>query len=257
MFSVLGLFESCFAETAIEAKKETKASVEVHKFNADDFDEKDPFRKEMLRVSRGCPVYYFSFHNWPSNQEIVVSKKNLIDNLFENLEKSTYIPQGKFIIREDGSIDDNGKVGLPYFYFSSYGFAPGERVHILFRTSDEKFKEELTWIPIPIIAQNKEGTITLEAELVIAVPTTLYTISIKGLKQGKHFKFQSTSGDETLNHMLTYPEGSAITFSPGVIGLKGGTSTVSITPSKEVLTISLPWGLEIAEYISGKKIYKP
>lgn len=230
--------------------------IELHHFHDEDVN-LDPELKELLTVTPKHEKYYFRFYDCPINQEITVYLRHISNDQVKNNGQPLYEQKSKFSIHEDGNVIVNGDKYPAYFWFTSIGYLPGERIYCRFQTADGTIIQEINWIPIPMIAKDKNRTIIFEAELINVHPI-LYNLSLKGLQDGEEYTVCSRSENEVVKGFLKYPEGSSQAYCPGVSGVKGGVSEITITTkSNKVLKLHLPWGKNLIGYLLGEKIYKP
>lgn len=216
----------------------------------------EPALGKLAKISPGYPMYYFRFQDFPIETDIFVSLRNLTTDMTKYEGKPTYVTRGKFQVRADGSIRNGETDRQNFFWFSSFGYLPGERVYCRFHTADGKLNKEISWILIPMIAYNNAKTVSIEGEL-LAIHPTIYDLRIKGLKEGEMFLFQSISGNEIIEHPVKFIQNLSISHMPGIVSISGGMNNITIiSKTNGTITLRLPWGTMLPEYLVGKRIYK-
>lgn len=202
----------------------------------------------------GHTKYYLEFKGFPIEKEIIFTMKRLVGG---DSEKVCYREINRFRMCSHGRLVFNEEIWIPYFTLSSRGFLPGEKIYCRFQTEDNEFDYEVAFIPNKMITYNKSKTISVEAELVSYV-LTMYSIKIKGLKEGEEYLVRSKSEDEIIESRCKFSEPTSHNLMPGVSGISGGVCQFQvITKSKDFIKLSLPWGMVFAEYLKGDKIYCP
>lgn len=130
----------------------------------------------------------------------------------------------------------------------SIGYIPGQKVTLIFKSSNGKAKEEITIIPSPLIAKSSVDGAKIEAKIT-DIPSSAYLIELNGFTVGEDLVLNSFSGDEHLRHRIKFDGPAAMGYLPAVIGIKGGIAKYSITRSSgEILKLELPWGWEWMKY---------
>lgn len=128
---------------------------------------------------------------------------------------------------------------------SAKGFFPGEKIQVHFQSKDSTFQYDTELIPFPLRSTSNSKDFSIEAELLILYPTT-YIIRLEGVNEGEVLKMKSKSYSEQLIHDQEYSNKNLITFSPGVIGKKGGLANLSYTTqSGKSVSINIPWGTRL------------
>jgi TPR repeat protein len=141
-------------------------------------------------------------------------------------------------------------------FFSSRGFLPGERVNCSFSSKGD-FEVKTSFIPNPIKASNKNGTVSIEAELITCFPA-YYQFFFKGFEDNEEIKLISVSGKEKIKKTFKITPENLIALSPDILGKEGGVSQETfIRKSGEKIQFNLPWGMDLVSYAKGEKIYHP
>lgn len=207
------------------------------------------------KLDPGYSKTFLSFNHFPVNKKITFD----IYRLSNNITNETYLKHCDFFVDEDGiiiAIDDPMQM-YPFFCISTRGFLPGERIFCRFTSEDGHLKKEISFIPNPMIAKNKSGTATVEAELITLIPT-MYHFNFIGFQEGEKINMVSISGTEKLQGSFNFSKNVKIANSPDIRKKKGGIAQeIFIRSSGEKFQIELPWGSELIDYEKGNKMYKP
>lgn len=141
------------------------------------------------------------------------------------------------------SVDPNKEVG---FCLSDQAAIPGERLVLSVQDINGNEIANHFFVPNPIIVKSSVDQVSFTAEL---LSDDCYSITAKNLNEP--IMFQSNSGKELMQQLITESGDKWIMqYCPGVLGLNGGVGYVSfIRMSGEVLSMSLPWGIEIDRLI--------
>jgi hypothetical protein len=130
-------------------------------------------------------------------------------------------------------------------------FLPGEKCCVKIVSKSDQVEEEVSFIPRPIQVLDANNNLALVAELK-ALDPVVYEISILNFDPNADYTFSSLSQNETMSS--THKGISKISYSPNVIGYKGGIGYFSVEKTgEEKLTLELPWGDELFYYGKGTK----
>lgn len=143
---------------------------------------------------------------------------------------------------------------LPILAVSSLGYIPGEEASFLIESEDEKDQVYFKLIPFPILANSKTDQAQVEAKLSSLNPA-IFNISLKNFNVGEKIQVTSISGKEILKWDLDYRDNDIILHMPEVINEDRGLNKVTFKRVKtgEELSVILPWGMEVVNYIMGKR----
>jgi hypothetical protein len=100
-----------------------------------------------------------------------------------------------------------------------------------------------TVVPFPAVATNEAGH-RIEVEATNR-DGKHFIINASGYAPGEKIQFSSRSGDEVLNHEIKADAAGQLSmgYDPSVLGMKGGTFTITFTTSdKKSLKLSHQWG---------------
>lgn len=113
--------------------------------------------------------------------------------------------------------------------------------------------KEITFCPRPLILRKKSGEILAKVELGPSPQIyTFYNIDVLGVKEEEKFTFTSHSAHEKIEHEVTGP--AFMNLHPAVVGMTGGIDQFELKlEDGSVHTLGLPWGLEMIQYLNGKK----
>ena len=170
----------------------------------------------------GVSDHYLRFENMPKHQKFDLLLKRVIQkdpNSYKRLETLS--------IDQDGNIELNGRL-IKYYSLTPFGYAPGEKVSYRVVLQDGKILSEGSYIPRPIHVESKQGTFSIEAELVMMNPTTSYRLSFSGLEDQETVRSLSLCKDEVLDHEYRHSPLAFFLYSPGVVGYTGGKSRLKI-----------------------------
>lgn len=185
-----------------------------------------------------------SFSESPKEDEIIISLRRPLMN--ERKPTSKFKMTKKF------------KKGEGHFFvIDGNGYFPGEQVNCkIFSKESGEIYYEAFLTPQPIHITNPSGTFAIDATLNMLLPMTNYELRYTGMKKGERYSFKSISYGEILSHPLT-SDHSVMSYSPDVIGRKGGLSTITLRVSNEDITFTLPWGTTLLDYLKGGLVYSP
>lgn len=185
----------------------------------------------------GVAEHYLVFDDAPRNTEILLQTKRVIQKT-----PNAFTTVDKLRIDYDGLIYVKGKGGK-YYGLNSLGYAPGEKVDYRFVLSNGTVISEGFYVPRPIRAHSKNGSFSIEAQLVTVGPFTRYEIFLPGLDDQEEAHLASICEDELLNSDFTYRTNQAVNYMPGVIGKEGGDARVKITrQSGDSAVLRMLWG---------------
>lgn len=200
----------------------------------------------------GHPKSFLFIKGFPINKKInyMIKRSRLKDQPSKNIIEFFVNEQGEIVL-EIGS-----EHTFPFFCVSSRGFLPGERISCHFTTEDGNFEKELDFIPNPIIAKNKSGTVFVEAELITPFPA-FYQFTFVGFQEDEVILYRSVSGPEQIEKTIKLTKENMIVGSPDVLDQHEGVGTSAfIRKTGEKLKLKLPWGIELFRYLRGEKIYR-
>lgn len=250
---MLRIFAACFVLIApwhaFSAGAEEPAAVsyvahephiEAHLFSADavhflkklkQFEEQDP----------GFNKIVFKLEGFPTHQDIILETKYLTDSTH------TYHPLMTFTILEDGFYLTSDHLRQGYIVSSSRGILPGERVYYRFHTADGSVDKEVAGIPNPIALHDKEGNVTLQAEIVSVSPTA-YVIEMPMMQEGEEYRLKTVTVGAIVTAKPKYSSKHPLHFSPSAKS-RGGVSTIEVRrKSGETYCLKLPWGTALDAY---------
>lgn len=213
--------------------------------------EKNPRLKEYLKSDPGFGKLIFSLSGFPVNEEITFEVKRLAA-----LQRSGYEPLMTLRVLPDGTLVTDQNKHVRVIAISGRGYLPGERATFRFRTADGRVSSEVAMYPQPIIARDKDGDVTLRAELVSILPT-VYNIELPKMPDGEEYELKSISMGEVAKSKAKYNAHVLIHYSPEVQGrAKGSSSRLEIkSKSGGTYVITVPWGTLLKSYLSGDLSY--
>lgn len=205
------------------------------------------------RASKEHAILTLNPLGFPLDEEIILSfKRPLLDD-----KKGEFVPSERFKIGDDGRIIKENKQIVDSLIISSAGYMPGERVGLLFQTTDKKFKHEMTLTPNPVVIYNKARGLSVRAELTSVNPTT-YQLSLTGVPATSEVSIRCTGSADPYEKTFAYNEEEPIILTPGSQGRKGGVILTTIrAQNRGVLKVRLPWGSKLTNYQKGVLVYKP
>lgn len=201
------------------------------------------------KLLQGCFENMFEFENFPKN----VTFNLLLSRVFQKEPLS-------YKLVEQLQIDDSNLFiikGKKYqnYAFTTQGTAFGERFSYRFQLKNGEILAETSFIPKPIQMKSRDGTFSVEAELVLYLPTTAYLLHYAGLEEEEVVHLTSISGEELIESNQKFRPQDKYLYAPQVIGLKGGKSYVDISRvNGDRVCFTLPWGTNII-YEALKKLY--
>lgn len=181
--------------------------------------------------------YIFVFHNFPINQELIISSSH-------KTEVNCGYQETKLLIDENNNIISNGKTSA--LLGLSLGDMPqGARIYFKCTDISGKLIAETSYIPYPYHFESKEGTFSVDVEL-CDLELTTYQLSYIGLKKNEVFHYHSISDDEILDFDVEFLPNMSYLHTPGVLGKTGGTASFKIhRKSGDSVEFTLPWGTQI------------
>lgn len=190
--------------------------------------------------AQGCAQYRMVLENFPVNRQIMISMRRVIQEYPRVFRTNETIS-----IDEQGLIQFGKHLKVRIYGLDPQGFAPGERVEYRFEDQHQQLCQ-VSYIPKPIVATSKEGTFTMEAELLTFAPITTWRLLFQGLEEGEVFSLISNSCGEILTKQSPYDSNGMYILAPDVKGKEGGTDEVTVRRSSgDEAFLSLPWGTRI------------
>lgn len=231
-------------EAAIEAVFLKPKEIESHP---------DPDISDLGEIDREASVTLLFLKNFPIEERIVYSYKRSGEK--DNSVKAVR----EFSIKKDGIIKAyrDGKM-VPLVAMGSRGFLPGEKITCKFSTKDGDFEKCISFIPTPLSSKYTSDGATITAEAISYLPVAFYRFDFAGFNDNEKLNFVSISGKERIEKSFApNADGkNGLLTTPDTLEHKGGVGTVTFTRGTgEKLQFDLPWGLELLDYLQGKKIY--
>jgi hypothetical protein len=195
---------------------------------------------QELRL-QGAEDYIFKFENFPKNVDVICLYRRVLTK-----DPQSYKEKDRFRITEEGLIEIKGKLCQLYTGSRATDFARGERVLYRYQLTDGTVVAEINHIPAPFQIKSKQGTFSMDIELVAFHPVALYLFRWKGLEAGERLSFCSISEREVREEVLLVTKEMVMSYSPNVVGKRGGKAHVKISrESGDHIIVSLPWGLTL------------
>jgi hypothetical protein len=189
--------------------------------------------------AQGCAQHRFVLENFPTHREIIVATQRVLQE-----DPKAFTEKETISLDEQGIIEVDNDVKIRIYGLEPLGYAPGERVKFRFEDHGQRLCE-VSYIPKPISAISKEGTFTMEAEL-LQIEPTMWQLRFHGIQEGEVFFLTSNSSGEILTDEIPYRCGDVYTVSPDVISEVGGHDMVTIRrKSGDQAVLNLPWGAQI------------
>lgn len=183
------------------------------------------------------PKYLFRLKEFPNQPLMVFAVRSLFVNGIDKM----------------GDLEPSQKK----LVLGSAGYLPGETVVFCFTNEDHSFEYEFPFIPQPMLARSSDGSLTIEAQLIV-LQSAVYKLDIKGLKEGEKYTFHTVSGQERSETEVVFSKHTRLEYCPGVLGKEGGQGIVTITDSRgRKVKIHLPWGSELLRFKEKPMAYSP
>lgn len=230
---LLFLFISTLHATHIELWRPTKEELENH-----------PDKEGIEVVTPGFPLIALVVHE-PGILDIDLEMSRPI--LAQIAPKADR--EAKHVRLEDPEL------ATAYLSIDAAMFLPGEKISLSATTADGH--NQFSFIPRPIeVTSKKDKQLVARAELITAIPT-VYQLHIEGASTALILRSQSEQ--ETINHPLPQQKGTITTLlMPGVSGKKGGFATITLSNNQgKLLSLRLPWGVTLLNYLTNKRPFKP
>jgi hypothetical protein len=203
-------------------------SIKTELLRAKDLDQIDHF----IFQTYGYDCTIITFEGLPANGKIEINLSRLTE---------------KEVIKIPDIIVGNNGIGK--LVVSGAGFLPGEVAKYQFQFPENE-KKEVEITPFPILAKSSIDEATVSAEMDMA---NGFTIKLENFGDNDKVIMKSISHSEVLQHTLLVNNSLDFGYLPAVVGKNGGVAKLSFQrPSGEILTIELPWGLEMLRYIVNK-----
>jgi hypothetical protein len=220
----IGYFVMCFYCSLVFAGPEVVATV------------------EQPKSRYAYPKIGFHLKEFPQDQEIICSIERPILHKKEQLSR--------FRVNEAGKLDGTESGALEMV---AQGYLRGEQITVTFCTQDGTTIASTSVIPSPISHTIPEKNLTLSAELTGTFPIAHYNLQISGLQDGEKFTFRTKSGEERLEHEVTYHKPMGFGYSPDILNGLGGIGEVSIITTRGTLSLQLPWGYRLFDVAETTK----
>ncbi len=195
-----------------------------------------PSPKEF--TDKGSGPNYFQFENFPINQEFYSEFSRVLQKdpeVYGIADKQLLINKNRVLIKD-------GKTRYAFYCLNQTGFVLGERVSYRFKRKDGSIIAETSYIPRPFFIKSKQGTFSVEVEL-LAFSPGMYSLSLKNLNAGEKLHIHSKSYDEIMEIDIVCRKHTSLIHMPGVLGKNGGKCQLEITrTSGDKAHLELPWG---------------
>lgn len=214
--------------------------------------------RALLKIETGHLLNIVSFYGFPKETMIdCYVKRPFIKNKYEKKLTFKISDSGEIVIK--GKRNQWVNENVRDTFISSRGFLPGEKIELLYKTGDEKFRYEKSFIPNPIRVESKSEKTILIAELIaFRANYECYKIDFSGIPENEKLTLVNYSETEKVKREFNYSRKNPMMIAPAEILKKGGVGKVSfVRESGEIITVCLPWGTELLGYGIGEKIYNP
>lgn len=196
---------------------------------------------------QGCFAYHFVFDDFPVNRKIDMLLQRILQP-----ERDHFKSVHTLKIDSKGNIQVDGQSKSSVFGIDPIEFVSGERVTYRFQDGDEVLCEA-SCIPRPLTALSKEGTFTMEGELLTA-DLTVWQLKFQGIEEKEPLSLISMSCGEVLVRQCEYRSHDIHTLLPAVIGVDGGFDEVSVRRANgDQALLVLPWGTQLTADLRAQK----
>lgn len=244
-------FNICCKGFAASDGASSEPTVKPTFYNAEEIHE-SPALMSIRPFEPGHHKVVFELQNFPIHQEIIWEIKHLA-----GANPEAFQPYMSFSIQDDGTYLTSEQMPMKTLSIGSKDFLPGERAIFRFRTNDGSISRDVVGFPNPAFYKDKNGTITLSAELVHLSPT-VYVIDMPTMEEGEEYAIKTvTIGETSKVKKAKYTRQAPFHFSPSVKGSsKGGDSYFEIErKSGDVYFLKLPWGTALDSHSKPRRIH--
>jgi hypothetical protein len=121
---------------------------------------------------------------------------------------------------QNGQLADQQERIIDELLLPSIGFMPGEMQACSFRSTDNEFSHDFSYVPVPWIIRSSNGAWSVEVKI---HSKEIYSLTVNGIEESEMFKLLATSGDEKISHESTFgSNSSSVLLYPAVKGKEGG-----------------------------------